>query len=84
MRWVIIVFALMWIGPMMRWIFGSGEDGRRRLRGRRDRPGEVQLEEALETRDQVIEDLQRRISELESRLDFTERLLAEPKEPVRP
>jgi hypothetical protein len=83
MRWVIIIFALMWIGPMMRWMFGQGDDARRRIRGRRGRNGELQLDEALETRDQVIEDLQHRISELESRLDFTERLLAEKKEPAQ-
>lgn len=79
MRWVIIIFALMWIGPTMRWMFGPGQDARKRIRGRKS---EVQLDEALETRDQVIEDLQHRISELESRLDFTERLLAERKEPA--
>jgi uncharacterized protein (DUF3084 family) len=34
------------------------------------------MEDALLERDEVIEDLQRRLSEMESRLDFTERMLA--------
>ena len=35
------------------------------------------LENTLAERDLMLEDLQQRMSELESRLDFTERLLAE-------
>jgi hypothetical protein len=35
------------------------------------------LEGSLAERDLMLEDLQHRMSELESRLDFTERLLAE-------
>jgi len=79
--WVFILFALFWIGPMMRWMFGQGHEARQRVRGKHGRKlEESRLEAALEQRDQVIEDLQRRISELESRLDFTERMLAAPKE----
>jgi hypothetical protein len=40
------------------------------------------LDAAIAERDVVIEDLQRRLSEMESRLDFTERLLAERHDPA--
>ena len=79
--WIFILFAIFFVGPMMRSIFGEGDRAARRIRGKQGRQAaEAQLESALEERDQVIEDLQRRISELESRLDFTERMLAGRKE----
>lgn len=81
--WIFILFAIFWIGPMMRWMFGQGEHTRKRIRDKNGRTSEANLEAALEQRDQVIEDLQQRISELESRLDFTERMLASPKDPAR-
>jgi hypothetical protein len=77
--WMIFVLIVMFMGPMMRMMFrgkpspwwkyermesGSREEIRR-------------LEGSLAERDLVLEDLQQRMSELESRLDFTERLLAE-------
>ena len=79
--WIFILFALFWIGPMMRAMFGEGDKAAKRIRGKHGRKAaDDQLETALEQRDQVIEDLQHRISELESRLDFTERMLAGRKE----
>ncbi len=78
--WIFILFALFWIGPMMRWIFGQGDHAGKRIRDKHGRKAGAELEAALEQRDQVIEDLQHRISELESRLDFTERMLAGRKE----
>ena len=72
----VIVFAL--VGPVMRMVLGSRF--RSRWQGRYslgDSGGSARLDSALAERDAVIEDLQRRLSEMESRLDFTERLLAE-------
>jgi len=59
--WMLFVFLMVFIGPVMR--IGGRRQNRR-------------LEAALAERDAVIEDLQHRLSELESRLDFTERLVA--------
>lgn len=81
--WIFILFALFWVGPMMRRMFGEGDRARNRIRDKHGRKTEAQLENALEQRDQVIEDLQHRVSELESRLDFTERMLASPKDPAQ-
>ena len=83
--WMTFVIIVILIGPMWRLILGARgrETWNRRLkiraRGRevlREVAGD-HIESALEERDQVIEDLQRRLTEMESRLDFTERLLAE-------
>lgn len=60
--WMLFVFAFVFIGPALR--MGAGRRQSRRL------------EAALAERDAVIEDLQHRLSELESRLDFAERLVA--------
>ncbi len=75
--WMTFVIIVILIGPIWRLILGSrGRDSWNSHRAFRGRTGrEVQSE--LEARDQVIEDLQRRLTEMESRLDFTERLLAE-------
>ncbi|HLB54631.1 MAG TPA: hypothetical protein VJK71_05945 [Gemmatimonadales bacterium] len=80
--WLIIVFMLAWLGPMMRWIFGDSRRSGKRLRPTDQQLITARLDAALAERDQVIEDFQHRISELESRLDFTERLLAERREPA--
>ena len=80
--WVWIVMSMMFIGPVMRMIFGSrssywmgGEwQGGRKARIKKN--DVTRLEAAIGERDTVIEDLQNRLSELESRLDFTERLLS--------
>lgn len=78
--WIFILFAIFMIGPIMRTMFGEGSRAARRIREKHGRKTEAELENALEQRDQVIEDLQQRVSELESRLDFTERMLAGRKE----
>ena len=81
--WVWIAMSMMFIGPVMRMMFGSRSSywaARERVGGKKARlkKNEVaRLESALGERDMVIEDLQHRLSELESRLDFTERLLSE-------
>jgi hypothetical protein len=76
--WMTLIIVMAMIGPMMRMIFGSGylPGPRWRRLKRKDADEAARLDEALAQRDEVIEDLQRRLSELESRLDFTERLLA--------
>ena len=72
---MIVVFSMMgWISRM-----GHREGGRRKTL--RDKEVE-RLESALTERDQVIEDLQRRVGEMEERLDFTERLLTERSQPA--
>jgi len=78
--WVIIVVVFSAMGPMMRMIFGEHYSSYRR-RKRLDKSGTeevARLDAALAERDTVIEDLQHRLSEMESRLDFTERMLARP------
>ena len=75
--WMTFAIIVILIGPVWRLMLGSrGRESwnSRTLRGRR---AEGQIQSELESRDQVIEDLQRRLTEMESRLDFTERLLAE-------
>jgi len=86
--WMTFVIIVILVGPVWRLILGTrGRDSwnsnrvrlKVRARGRevlREVAGE-HIDSALEERDQVIEDLQRRLTEMESRLDFTERLLAE-------
>ena len=80
--WIFILFALFWVPHILRWMFRDGAPIERPLRKRGRRALETVVESALSQRDQVIEDLQQRINELESRLDFTERLLAERREPA--
>jgi len=80
--WVWIVMSMMFIGPVMRMIFGSrssywtGSEWQGGRKARIKKNEVARLESALGERDTVIEDLQNRLSELESRLDFTERLLS--------
>jgi hypothetical protein len=83
--WIGFVVLMMCLSSVMRAVFGGWRRwdgtpvGSRRLR-RRDRAGREDVERLdaeIAQRDQVIEDLQQRLSEVESRLDFTERLLAE-------
>jgi hypothetical protein len=76
--WMIFVLIVMFMGPVMRMMFGGrGAWGKPdRLEGGA-RTELKRLEGALAERDLVLEDLQQRMSELESRLDFTERMLAE-------
>jgi hypothetical protein len=74
--WMVVVFGFMIVSQVMRGIFGGGRARVMRkweLVGRQDVD---RLEAAINQRDVVIEDLQQRLSELESRLDFTERMIA--------
>jgi hypothetical protein len=82
MKWVFLIVLVSMLGPLLRSLFHDGEwNGRkRRVRGRGSSAEAERLEAALAERDTVIEDLQRRLSELESRLDFTERRLVERNE----
>src|SRR5262245_17240741 len=79
--WMTFIVVMAVIGPLMRFAFGGWarqfpHPPQRRLKGKRAAGEIARLDSALAERDVVIEDLQRRINELESRLDFTERLLA--------
>ena len=76
--------ALSAIGPMMRMIFGEHASRRHRDKlGKKASRDEVErLDGAIAGRDAVIEDLQRRLTEMESRLDFAERMLADRKQPA--
>ena len=74
--WLVMVLGFMFMGNVMRLVFSRS---RFRSRGRWEQlgSGEVdRLEAAINQRDVVIEDLQQRMSELESRLDFTERMIS--------
>ena len=74
--WMIVICAFMFMGPVMRMVFGGGKMPPPRKWEKFGR-GEVQrLEAEMAQRDAVIEDLQQRLSEMESRLDFTERMIA--------
>jgi hypothetical protein len=77
--WLVFVIIISAMGPMMRMIFGGGfqrpHKWKRFERGTAD--DVARLDSAIAERDTVIEDLQRRLGEMEERLDFTERLLAE-------
>ena len=68
------------MGPAMRYMFGRETPfwlgGKWEGKGRLQKRDADRLDAALAERDAVIEDLQHRLSEMESRLDFTERLIA--------
>ena len=81
--WMIFVLLVMFVGPMLKMMFGMIDPHahkrlRQRMRQRFDESEDTgRLDAALAERDTVIEDLQHRLTELESRLDFAERLLAD-------
>lgn len=51
-------------------------------RGREPDPALVEEVEALSERVRLLEDMQPRVAELEERVDFAERLLAQPQQPA--
>jgi hypothetical protein len=75
--WIFLLIALFFWGPW-RW-------GRRMRRWEQDRygpsrhslPRPPELDESVKARLDLVDQLETRVSELENRLDFTERLLAE-------
>ena len=78
--WMTFVILMMFIGPAIRASIGGRYRRLDRWRNRLPREESEQLanlEAAISERDTVIDDLQQRLSELESRLDFAERLLSE-------
>ena len=76
--WMIFVLIVMFMGPMMRMMFGGRAGWGKPDRFEGGAKAELKrLENTLAERDLMLEDLQHRMSELESRLDFTERLLSE-------
>ena len=74
-------WAFWWIVPMMLFFWWGPH---RYRRGRcRDEGGSVrELDEGIRARLAVVDQLDARVSELENRLDFTERLLAERTTPT--
>jgi len=77
--WMMFVLIVMFMGPMMRMMFGAKRGRWGRFEGLESGSREEirRLEGVVANRDVMLDDLQQRMSELESRLDFTERLLAE-------
>ncbi len=74
MSWVILAV-------FMSVFWGWGYGGQRRRRLSRDEEGRIAaLESELAGRDDAIVALESRVAELESRLDFAERLLSTPHE----
>jgi hypothetical protein len=74
-------WAFWWIIPMMMFFWWGPHRYRRgRFREERGSPGE--LDEEIRARLAVVDQLEARVSELENRLDFTERLLAERTTPT--
>jgi tetrahydromethanopterin S-methyltransferase subunit G len=73
--WMVLLFGFMIVSQVIRAVFG-GSRTRHRKWGQLDQQEVGRLEAAINQRDVVIEDLQQRLSELESRLDFTERMIA--------
>jgi hypothetical protein len=84
--WTVIILVMVFMGPMMRMMFGSRTPfvlGGRFNRSRRLHRAEAEdLETAISERDTIIEDLQHRLTEMESRLDFAERMISERREPA--
>jgi hypothetical protein len=86
--WIFIAFFFIW-GPMRRFRWGRGRgrwdrwgtDGQDGAPQDRQRPSKEDLEKQ-QRRDEQVEQLEARVNELESRLDFAERLLAPRREQV--
>jgi len=73
--WMVMVFGFMIVSQVLRAVFWGGRSRYRKWEQFGNR-GVERLEASINQRDVVIEDLQQRLSELESRLDFTERMIA--------
>jgi hypothetical protein len=71
-------FAWMfWLVPLLLFLSVTGHWRRRRWEMARSGPGwPPRLEQEMEEQRSYVETLERRVAELEDRLDFTERLLA--------
>lgn len=69
-------WAWWWTLPMMMF-FWWGPRGRHRRWEREARPAQAELDEETRARLAMVDQLESRVSELENRLDFTERLLSE-------
>lgn len=84
--WMMFVLFFMFMGPMMRMMFGAKRGRWGRFEGLESGSREElrRLEGVVADRDVMLDDLQQRMSELESRLDFTERLLSERREHAEP
>jgi hypothetical protein len=74
-------WAFWWIIPMMMF-FWWGPLRYRRGRCREEGGSTRELDEETRARLAVVDQLEARVSELENRLDFTERLLAERTTPT--
>lgn len=78
--WMFFFFGMFFVPSLLRAMFGRESThwigGKAAGTGRLQKRDVQRLDEALAQRDAVIEDLQLRLSEMESRLDFTERLIA--------
>lgn len=70
--WWIVFFFL----PFIFW----RRSGWGRHRDPRDAPRSRELDESIRARLELVDQLETRVAELENRLDFTERLLADRKE----
>lgn len=85
--WFWMMLAVFFImGPMRwrrgrwdRWSRSDGDRDEQRERGSRETKESA---ERLQRRDEQVEQLEVRVAELESRLDFAERLLAPRREPA--
>jgi len=71
---LLVVFVVM---PAVQWTLWGGKSGRRRSRNL----GDLHPDEVAARRGE-LEELQARVGELENRLDFAERLLAQREPPV--
>ena len=69
-------WAWWWIFPLMMF-FWWGPRGRHRRWERNAEPARPELDDETRARLAMVDQLETRVSELENRLDFTERLLAE-------
>ena len=77
MSWIVLVVLMS-----VFWSFNWGGRGRRRL-SRQEESRLAALEAELANRDDSVLALETRVAELESRLDFAERLLSTPSERER-